>query len=134
SYGTAFRAPTFNDLYYPPSASTAGNPDVQPEESRSYELGIKGSHGWGQWSLNAFENQVEDLIVWAGSSPMRPENVEQARIRGVETTLSTELAGWAVVANMTWLDPQNRSQTNHGHLLQRQVKRTLNLDVDRQFG
>ncbi|CAM5544074.1 Vitamin B12 transporter BtuB [Stutzerimonas stutzeri] len=86
AYGTAYRAPTSNDLYYPASAFTAGNPDVKPEESQSYELGIRGSHGWGEWSVNAYENQIDDLIVWAGTSPMRPENVDVARIRGIETS------------------------------------------------
>jgi len=134
AYGTAYRAPTFNDLYYPASSSTAGNPDVKPEESESYEIGIRGSHGWGEWSVNAYENQIEDLIVWAGSSPMRPENVDVARIRGIETSVATVLAGWDVAANMTFMDPQDRSKANHGHLLQRRAKRQFNLDLDRQFG
>jgi len=134
AYGTAYRAPTFNDLYYPASASTAGNPDVQPEESESYELGIRGSHGWGEWSVNAYENQIEDLIVWAGSRPMRPENVDVARIRGIETTVATVLAGWDVAANLTFMDPQDRSKANHGHLLQRRAKRQFNLNLDRQYG
>ncbi|EIK54012.1 TonB-dependent receptor [Stutzerimonas stutzeri TS44] len=134
AYGTAYRAPTFNDLYYPASAFTAGNPDVKPEESQSYELGIRGSHGWGEWSVNAYENQIEDLIVWAGTSPMRPENVDVARIRGIETSVATVLAGWDVAANLTVMDPQDRSKANHGHLLQRRAKRQFNLDVDRQFG
>lgn len=134
AYGTAYRAPTFNDLYYPASAFTAGNPDVKPEESQSYELGIRGSHSWGEWSVNAYENQIDDLIVWAGTSPMRPENVDVARIRGIETSVATVLAGWDVAANLTVMDPQDRSKANHGHLLQRRAKRQFNLDVDRQFG
>lgn len=134
AYGTAYRAPTFNDLYYPASASTAGNPDVQPEQSQSYELGIRGSHGWGEWSVNAYENQIEDLIVWSGSSPMRPDNVDVARIRGLETTVATMLAGWDVAANLTFMDPQDRSKANHGHQLQRRAKRQFNLELDRQFG
>src|SRR5690606_13850001 len=98
AYGTAYRAPTFNDLYYPLTRGMEGNPDLQPEESESYEIGIRGSHGWGEWNINAYENQIEDLIVWAGSSPMRPENVDVARIRGIETSVATVLAGWNVAA------------------------------------
>src|SRR5690606_19827329 len=107
AYGTAYRAPTFNDLYYPLTKGMEGNPDLQPEESESYEIGIRGSHGWGEWNINAYENQIEDLIVWAGSSPMRPENVDVARIRGIETSVATVLAGWDVAANMTFMDPQD---------------------------
>src|SRR5690606_36323002 len=36
SFATGFRAPTFNELYYP----FMGNPDLQPEESRSYEVSL----------------------------------------------------------------------------------------------
>lgn len=130
AYGTAYRAPTFNDLYYPFDGYNFGNPNLQPEESESYEIGIRGSHGWGEWSINAYENQIQDLIVWGGS----PENVDVARIRGIETTLATVLAGWDVAANLTFMDPQDRSKANHGHLLQRRAKRHFNLDMDRQFG
>src|SRR5690606_32386337 len=102
SWGTAFRAPTFNDLYYPASGNTAGNPDVQPEESQSYELGLAGNHAWGHWSLNAFENQIDDLIIWArDGAVLRPDNVETARIRGLEAVLGTELAGWDIATNLT---------------------------------
>ena len=134
AYGTAFRAPTFNDLYYPASAYTAGNPQLKPEESENYELGLRGVAGWGEWSLSAFENQIDDLIVWAGSSPMRPENVESARIRGLESIVRTRLAEWDLAANLTLLDPQDRSAQNHGHQLARRAKRTFNLDADRRFG
>ena len=134
AYGTAFRAPTFNDLYYPASSYTAGNPDLQPEESQNYELGLRGVAGWGEWSLNAFENQIDDLIVWAGSSPMRPENVESARIRGLESMARTQLADWDLAATLTLLDPQDRSAQNHGHQLARRAKRTFNLDADRRLG
>lgn len=136
SWGTAFRAPTFNDLYYPAAGTTAGNPDVQPEESQSYEIGLAGNHDWGTWSLNAFENQIEDLIVWArdGGGILRPSNVESARIRGLEAVLGTQLLGWDVATNLTFLDPRDRSAANHGNLLQRRARRSLNVDVDRQFG
>lgn len=134
SYGTAFRAPTFNDLYYPASSSTAGNPDVRPEESESYELGIAGTHGWGEWSLNAYENQIADLIEWQGNSPMRPTNVSSARIRGLEASVGTELLGWVLAGNLTLMDPRDRGDDYHGNLLVRRAKRTLNLEVDRRFG
>ena len=134
SYGTAFRAPTFNDLYYPASASTAGNPDVQPETSQSYELGLEGSQSWGEWSLHAFENQIDDLIEWQGRNPMRPTNISSARIRGLEAVAGTELWGWQLSGNLTLLDPRDRSQENHGHLLPRRAKRSLNLDLERRFG
>jgi len=41
SYGTAYKAPTFNDLYYPNDGFYAGNPDLQPETARNAELGLR---------------------------------------------------------------------------------------------
>lgn len=134
SWGTAFRAPTFNDLYAPATGRTSGNPDVQPEESQSYEIGLAGNHDWGHWSLNAFENQIDDLIVWSGTPVLRPSNVESARIRGLEAVLGGQMLGWDVATNITFLDPRDRSDDNHGNLLQHQARRSINIDVDRQFG
>ncbi|MDD2161601.1 TonB-dependent vitamin B12 receptor [Pseudomonas sp. MIL19] len=134
AYGTAFRAPTFNDLYTPNSGSTAGNPDLKPEKSENYELGLQGGAGWGEWRLSVFENQIDDLIVWAGSKPMRPQNVESARIRGLESSVRTQLENWDLAATLTLLDPQDRSQENHGHQLARRAKRTFNIDADRRIG
>lgn len=134
SYGTAFKAPTFNDLYAPDTGFTAGNPDLAPEESQSYELGLRGEQRWGEWSLNAFETRIDDLIIWTGSSPMQPQNVDVARIRGIEGSVAAQLLGWDVATTMTVLDPQDRSKANHGHLLPRRAKRTLSVDLDRNIG
>lgn len=136
SYGTAFRAPTFNDLYAPNTGSTAGNPAVGPEESATYELGLKGRQHWGDWELAAFETQIDDLIVWAADANRfwMPSNVNSARIRGLEGTLRTHLQGWDLSTAVTLLDPQDRSSANHGNLLARRAERTLNIDLDRAFG
>ncbi|MFZ3203690.1 MAG: TonB-dependent receptor, partial [Pseudomonas sp.] len=53
SYGTAFKAPTFNELYFP----DYGNPQLDAETSRSLEVGLAGQHGWGHWSVNAFRTR-----------------------------------------------------------------------------
>jgi vitamin B12 transporter len=46
SYGTAFRAPTFNELYFPASFFFAGgNPDLKPERARNTELGVNWEQG-----------------------------------------------------------------------------------------
>ena len=81
SVGTAFRAPTFNELYYP----FFGNPALRPEHSRSTELGLDDSRAQARWSLHAFETRVHDLIAF--DSSFLPSNVDQAVIRGVEVSL-----------------------------------------------
>ena len=130
SYGTAFKAPTFNELYYP----GYGNPDLQAETSRSLELGLAGAHAWGHWSVNAFRTVIEDLIAY-DSSIRGPANVDTARIRGVELVLGSQLLSWDWNANYTLLEPENRSGgANDGNELARRAKQLFNLDLDRRLG
>lgn len=137
SYGTAFRAPTFNDLYYPGFS----NPDLRPERSRSIELGIEGRHGWGEWSLRGYQNRLRDLIVYnpmltSPSSPYgMPDNVQLARVRGVEAMLGLDIAGWDVNATASFIDPRNETPgALDGKLLNRRPKQMARIDADRDFG
>ena len=130
SYGTAFKAPTFNDLYYP----GYGNVNLKPETSRSSEIGLRGAQGHGNWSLNAFHTEVDDLIAFDAAT-FAPGNVSKAQIRGLEAVAGARLADWKANANLTLLDPQNRSSgANNGKLLARRAEQTLRLDLDRDLG
>ena len=130
STGTAYKAPTFNDLYYP----YYGNPDLRPENSRSFELGLRGTPAWGKWSLHAFENRVDDLIAY-DAALFAPGNIARARIRGVEAVAGFTLADWDWAATATWLDPRNQSDdANHGNQLPRRARDSVRLDADRRFG
>ncbi|HHM06180.1 MAG TPA: TonB-dependent vitamin B12 receptor [Gammaproteobacteria bacterium] len=129
AYGTAFKAPTFNELYFP----GFGNPKLRPEASRSVEFGLRGEPAWGRWSLNAYETRVDDLIAY-DASLFAPNNIDQARIRGLEAVLGTRLGNWDLNANLTLLDPENRSGgANDGNVLPRRARRFLRLDADRGF-
>ena len=137
SYGTAFRAPTFNDLYYPGFS----NPDLRPERSRSIEVGVEGRHGWGEWSLRGYQNRLRDLIVYnplltSPSSPYgMPDNVQLARVRGVEAMLGFDIAGWDVNATASVIDPRNETPgALDGKLLNRRAKQMARIDADRDFG
>lgn len=137
SYGTAFKAPTFNELYFP----FFGNPDLDPETSRSFELGLRGKHGWGGWSLNAFHTVAEDMIAFdptltdAAHPFGQPANIDRARIRGLEATANANLAGWLLQASATWLNPRNDGEAeNDGNLLARRPRTSARVDVDRSFG
>jgi vitamin B12 transporter len=135
SYGSAFVAPSFNDLYWPadPVWGGGGNPDLLPEESQSAELGISGPLGDGQWSVNLYQTQIDNLIglgpTWA------PENISKAQISGLEATINTRVAEWQLGVNLSLLDPQDRSGgANHGKQLPRRAQRMLALDAERSFG
>lgn len=129
SWGNAFKAPTFNELYYP----GYGNAALRPERARNLELGLRGEHEWGGWNVQAFQNTVDDLIAY-DAAIFAPGNVDRARIRGLEVTADTDIAGWQVRAALTWLNPESLSGKHRGNLLPRRAKQTGRIDVERSFG
>lgn len=132
SYGTAFKAPTFNDLYYPYS----GNADLKPENSKSLELGIAGRLAEGEWAISAFQNKVDDLIQWrdTGGSIWKPMNVAAAKITGLEASIVQRLGDWQFSGNATLQNPEVASGEQAGDLLINRPKQILNVDLERQFG
>jgi vitamin B12 transporter len=130
SYGTAFKAPTFNQLYFP----GFGNPNLEPETSRTAEVGVNGKLAAGRWSLNVYETEADDLIAFDPTT-FAPANIDVARIRGVEAVLMLRLAEWRLAGNLTWLDPRNRSNgANYDNLLPRRAQQALHIEVDRSIG
>ena len=136
SYGTAFHAPTFNDLYYPPFYGIpSANPDLKPEQSRSGELGLNQKLGNWNWAVNAYQTSIDDLIVLDPNQNYVPFNVSKARIRGVEGQLGVHLDGWQVQGYLTLQQPENvDGGANNGNLLPRRPERTARIDLDRRLG
>jgi len=126
AWGSAFRAPTFNELYYP----GFGNPDLEPEQARSLELGLIGRSGVNEARLSAFRTRVRDLIVFPPPSYIG-ENIDQAVIDGLELEFVTEVADWDARLSLTWLDPRNETT---GKQLPRRPRQSAALDLGRQLG
>lgn len=129
SHGSAFKAPTFNELYYP----YYGNDALRPETSRSSELGLARRSGAWHWQANAYETRIEDLIVY-DPHLFVANNIEQGRIRGLELGGGATVAGWTLAAQATWLDARNESEANHGNRLPRRASRGVRVDADRESG
>jgi vitamin B12 transporter len=129
SYGTAFRAPTFNDLYWPLSFNYQGNPDLKSEKSESYELGASGHYQRWFWDLAVYQMDIDNLIGAGqiGSVDTRV-NVDEARIRGAEFGGGYEHNGWRAGVALTYMDPEDRDTKNQ---LARRTKQIARLDLDK---
>ncbi len=134
SYGTAFKAPSFNDLYYPGS----GNAALMPEESASYELSLRGKVRDLTWQTSLYQTTFENMIAWApiapGSSSWAPSNINQARIRGIEISTGYRWSQWVLGGNISFIDPEIRAGDNRGNRLQRRADKLANIDLDHDFG
>lgn len=126
SYSEGFRAPTFNDLYYP--LTQYSNPNLQPETSKSYELQWRSQlTDSTRLEASLYRTDLSDAIILDAG---KPQNVASARINGFEAALKQELFGWQGNLGLSIIDPRDRDS---GHTLARRARRTLNLDLDRQF-
>src|SRR5713226_2120846 len=110
SAGTGFRAPTFNDLFFP----DFGNPTLQPERSMSWDAGVdqKLWQGRIRLGLTYFHNDFTNLITCCVSIPTAPfggpVNVGAARSEGVEFTSEVDLLPNLVGSiNYTFTDTKN---------------------------
>lgn len=129
SHGTAFRAPTFNDLYWPFMFGFEGNPDLNPETSATTELGIRGHYGAYYWDMALYQTDVEDLIQNEVDDDdiLRPTNVDRARIRGIELTAGATVGGFELASSVTFQDPRDRETDNR---LARRTTQSARVDAD----
>lgn len=127
-YGTAFRAPSFNELYFTPSSSSfTSNPDLKPETARNREVALQFDQGMHHASLTWFFNQVENLIPSSGI--MR--NIGHAEIEGVNLAYEGQLGAYQVSANLGYLDPRDRDT---GLILRRRSTRQGAVAIGRRVG
>ncbi len=113
SIGTGFRAPTFNELYFP----NFGNVNLKPEQSTGFDFGYeRPTKGGGRVEATLFYNRFRNLI---GSDPVTflPTNIDRATTKGVELFLSQPVAkNW----NLTWNQTvQSVDSVNQQYILRR---------------
>ena len=143
--GTAYKAPTVNDLYWPYSMDafygttyiTQGSPGLAPEESASLELGLEHQMGAATLRANLFATDVENLIEWSSTQTgasqytYRPTNIGEARIRGLELGYGIAGEGWQLDAAFTLLSAEDAAD---GRQLDRRPERTLALRAGLDVG
>lgn len=135
SYGTSYRAPTFNDLYYPNSGIAAN----RPEHSKNAELGVHFDNGTSRLSAVAYRNRATDLLVYANTCPVEQAthafgcvyNVNKATISGLSLSGSTTVQQFTLRAALDFQDPHDDTSDK---LLARRAKRHATAGVDYRTG
>lgn len=134
AYSEGFRAPSLYEMYgFTPNSffsAYSGNPDLDPETSENWEVGLDQSwlNGKAQTSATLFKNDIDDLIttVFLPSFDSTSVNVDEAEIRGLEADVSIELTKQLDVhLNYTY----TRSQNEDDQQLTRRPVHQANLDL-----
>ena len=116
NYGTGFRAPTFNDLYYP----GYGNPAILPEKSKNTEVGLHYEKAQLESHLVIFSNSISNLIQ-ASNSLSCPigtgafgcaSNVSSAKITGASLSGLAQLSSLNLKASYTQQNPVNEGSNS----------------------
>jgi len=129
SYATAFKAPTFNELYFP----FFGLPALKPEDSKSVEVGVSGQYAMGRWSLNIYQTIIDNLISF-DQTTFLANNIDKSQLTGAELISNTVYQQWAINTSLSYVDPVNKSDDNYNRKLQGRAKTSLSLAASRQFG
>ena len=123
---TAFKAPSFNELYFP----FFGNPALKPERARSVEAGLQYARERSFVRATLFRTKTRDLIVF-DPLLLTANNVDRARVTGFELVARTEIVGWTAGVNLTLQRPVDERT---GQRLLRRATRNLGFNVARSFG
>lgn len=134
TYGTAFRSPSFLDLFGQDFFYT-GNPRLRPEKARGWDAGVDYflADNRGVLSATWFNTRYRNLIVFDfGVFPGTTANVDEARTRGLELAGKFSLPG-AVEGRLAYTYLEAENLTSHTRLLRR-PRHSGSLDLWRDFG
>lgn len=131
NYGTAFRPPTLNELFFTDPFS-AGNPDLLPEKSHGGDVGLRWTGEYGgdlHWvtDVRGYYQSYENLIEYRdqGGFFFVPENVEQARMSGAEVSIRIDWKSLWLTTSYTHL----RALDSEGLQLQRRSRDAGRLSI-----
>jgi hemoglobin/transferrin/lactoferrin receptor protein len=122
-YARGFRAPPYSDVNngftnLASGYTTLPNPDLEPETSDNYEIGVRASLGRTRLSLTVFDNHYDGFIetVTVGVNPetglieFQPQNLTKVRIQGVELAGDAALGqALRLRGSFAWIDGENES-------------------------
>lgn len=123
SYGTSFKAPSFNQLYYP----GFGNTTTQPEEGRNREIGLAYTPGTQAYQAVYFDNRIKGFIT----TQPAVANIPRARIQGWTLSYKGQFNALDLRATLDLLDARNEVTDKK---LRRRADEQLVLGADYRTG
>ncbi|WP_456412231.1 TonB-dependent receptor domain-containing protein [Thiolapillus sp.] len=130
SAATAFRVPSANERF-----GFGGNPELEPEESTSYELGLKhqvaDSH---ELSASLYRNDIDNMVQWVLVTPPwigYNQNVAEVRIDGLELGYDYHSEALRLHLGGNWQNPEDRGS---GDRLLRRAEHSFNARVNYLLG
>ncbi len=126
AYGTSFKMPSFNTLYYV-SPFFNGNPTTQPERGKNSEAGLTYTAGLHEVKLTRFDNRVRGFIT---TQPV-VVNVPRARMEGWSLAYTGAAGDWSWFSSLELLDARNQANRLK---LQRRADEVLTASVDHRSG
>ncbi|ALM85062.1 TonB-dependent siderophore receptor [Bordetella sp. N] len=136
-YNTGFRAPNFNELYWRNDGGFQGNPNLRPETSRNYELGLRYQDDDAEAGITYYHNSVKNLIINQAIdsadpfSVYQPYNISHAVLEGVTLTGMRKFGDTRIRASLDLSNPRNTD--THEQLPQRSDT-VLRLSADHRWG
>ncbi len=136
TYGTGFAAPGSDDRFGVPQWGQLANPNLRPEESRGWDVGIDQSLGNRvTLGLTYFRNDFDDLFQWEYVDFVtfqgRTANVASAETHGVELGVRAELTETVQArASYTYLEATN---SDTGARLLRRPRHVIDAEVTAQL-
>ncbi len=132
SWGEGFRAPNFSELYFPGfGGEFAGNPDLDPESSRSLEAGLVFAAAPGHsLRFDVWRTRIDGLVAFAGPG-FSAINIREASIDGAEFTHDWRGPAWRTRVTATWQDPRDAAT---GLQLPRRPQRKASAEIGYRFG
>ncbi|HEY2925321.1 TonB-dependent receptor domain-containing protein [Piscinibacter sp.] len=111
--GTAFRGPSFNELYFP----GYGVPTIRPERARSIEVGAVWHAGTTTFSGTLYRNRLRDMIGYE-PDPTKcldpvvymfgcAANVSRARLQGATLAASHQVGAFSLRGSVDFLDAKD---------------------------
>ena len=114
NYGTAFKAPTLNQLYTP----FYGNEELEAEETKAYDINF----GYKGLTLSYFENKIDNLISFH-STTYQNINIEgESIIKGYEVNYKKALNTFLISFNYTSVDAKDKDDNLIGRIPEENLK------------